>query len=150
VFLHTSRPPIWTTSVYWSPRTDEPSPKPSVNVCPRSCAVELAFGTYTSCLNNSIHTLKRAGRDRYCQYQSPLYISIVKQWLWPSSARNVVPVKETGGVPTEMVPYHNCSSLSVKGSLPVSRLCGLLTLPERGCATPVFLSNAIRPLLIFL
>ena len=49
-----------------------------------------------------------------------------------------------------MVPYHNCSLSSINGSLPVSRLCGLLTLPESGCVTPVFLSYAIKLLLIFL
>jgi len=49
VILHTVRPAMLTTSVYCSPSTVDPSPKASENVLERSCAVELALGSYRLC-----------------------------------------------------------------------------------------------------
>jgi hypothetical protein len=52
--------------------------------------------------------------------------------------RKIIPVNDTGGVPTEMVPYHRLPLSSVSGTLPVPCLCDVLMPPERGWAIPVF------------
>jgi hypothetical protein len=56
-------------------------------------------------------------------------------------------VNDTGGVPMEMAPYHTEARSSTNGSLPV--FCFLILLAS-GCASPVFLLYAVKPLSIFL
>jgi hypothetical protein len=73
--LHTVRPAVLTTSVYFSPSTVDPSLKDSGNILESSCAVEIASGSYCLCPEHcsSIHISARVRRDRCFRYQSPLY-----------------------------------------------------------------------------
>ena len=102
VVLHTVRPAMLSTPVYCSPSTVDPSAKDSDNISERSCAVELASGSYCLChaLSCSIYIFGE-GKKR-----SPLPVSTSTVPCQGSvtgfepSCRKVIPVKFTGAVPT--------------------------------------------------
>ena len=147
--FHTVKPAMLTTSVNCSPWTVPPPPKASENVLERFCAVELASGSYGLC-PEQLELQLGEGKKRSLLPVSKSTVSY-RGFVsgYKSSYRKVLPVKDTAGVPTEMVPYHNVAWSSVNKSLPVARReCS--TLPERGCFTPVLLLYVANPSWIFL
>jgi hypothetical protein len=108
--LHTVRLAMLTTSVNCSPWTVlDPSPKESENVLERSYAVELASGSYCLCPEQFEPQL-REGKKRSLLPVSKSTVScrgLVSGNGFESSYRKVIPVKDTGGVPTDMFPNHS-------------------------------------------
>jgi hypothetical protein len=73
----------------------------------RFCAVELACGSYSLCPEQFALQFGE-GKKRSLLPVSKSTISCRGSVSgFESSYRKVIPVKETGGVPTEMVPNHN-------------------------------------------
>jgi hypothetical protein len=127
----------------------DPSPKPSENVLEILCAVELAFGSYKLC-PEQLESQLGEGKKRSLLPVSKSTVSCrgsVNDFKSPY--RKVIPVKDLGGVPTEMAPNHNRALSSVNGSPPLARRESWI-LPERGCGTPVFLLYVANPSWIFL
>ena len=132
---------ILTTSVNCSPSAVDPPPKDSENVLERSCAVELALGSYNVCPEQFTPHFGE-GRRR-----SLLPVSNTTASRRGSHSdfrcRKVIPEKDLAGVPTEMLPDHNRLLWLVNEILPSRRESGIL--PERGCGSPVFLSYVANP-----
>lgn len=73
----------------------------------RFCAVELACGSYSLC-PAQLESQLGEGKKRSLLPVSKSTVSYRGSINdFESSYRKDIPVKDTGGVPTEMVPYHN-------------------------------------------
>ena len=135
-------------SVYFSPSTVEPSPKGSENVLERSCAVELASGSYSLC-PEQLDPYFGEGKKRLLLLVSRSTVACGGSASgFESSCRKVIPAKFTGGGPMEMAPNQNCVLSSVDKSLPLACPESWI-LQEKGCGTPVFLSCVANQLLKF-
>ena len=107
---------------------------------------------HTTCApSRTTRNSSMARRDHYSRCQSLLYYKTESDGNLKANDK-VIPVKDTGGVPMEMVPYHKLTLWLLSGMVPVSRLrdSGVLIPLERECSVPVFFLYAAIPVWIFL
>jgi hypothetical protein len=85
----------------------DPSPKASENVLERFCEVELASGSYRLCPEQVEPQLGEGKKRSLLPVSKSTASCPGSVGGFESSYRKVIPVRDTGGVPTEMVPNHN-------------------------------------------
>jgi hypothetical protein len=85
----------------------DPSWKGSENVLERLCAVELAFGSYSVCPEQLESQLDEGKKISLLPVSKSTVSCQGSVGGLKSSYKKLIPVKDTGGVPTEMVPNHN-------------------------------------------
>ncbi len=103
--------------------------------------VELPEELYSACPSQELSQVELP-RSKSLLAVSKCTMHCSVRSTWYNVRNDNSPVKGWGGVPTDIVPYHNAefqSDLnSVSGSLPVPRFSERFTLGAKGWGAPVF------------